>query len=74
MVRYKEYRFTDAAVDQARSLGIYGKTVERLNRMLKRAAPLTSPLGTRRFQEFAFSLQDDLVVWVERLDTPAEAA
>ena len=74
MIRFPTYRFTDPALAQARSLGIYGNTAERLTRMLKRAAPLTSPLGDRRFQEFAFKLQDDLVVWVERLEMADQAA
>ena len=68
MTRFGTYRFTEAAIAQARRLGVYGQTSARLSRMLKRAAPLTSPLGDRRFQDLAFKLQDDLVVWVERIE------
>ena len=73
-MRFKQYRFTDVAIAQARDLGIYGNTIERLGRMLKRAAPLTSPQGNRRFQEFAFIVEGDLVVNVERMDATADAA
>jgi hypothetical protein len=74
MTRFKSYRFMDHALAEARSLGIYGDTAMRLGRMLKRAAPHTSPLGNRRFQDFVFMVEDDLVVAVSRMDSPAEAA
>ena len=74
MTRFGTYRFTEAALAQARKLGVYGRTADRLSRMLKRAAPLTSPLGDRRFQDLAFKLQNDLVVWVERLEGSEQAA
>jgi hypothetical protein len=73
-MRFKSYRFTDAALGMARAVGVYGDTAARLGRMLKRAAPFTSPLGNRRFQEFSFRVEEDLVTAVYRLETQDRAA
>ncbi len=74
MIRFKEYQIDDRVLAQARGLGVYGDTKTRLARMLKRAAPFTSPLGNRRFQNFAFMTEGDVVRWVARLDYDDKAA
>ncbi len=74
MIRYRAYKISDGVARQARGLGVYGDTKARLQRMLKRAAMFTSPAGNRRFQNFAFMVEGDVVKWVARLDYDAEAA
>lgn len=74
MIRFKEYQVEDRVLAQARGLGIYGDTKARIGRMLKRAAPHTSPLGNRRFLDFVFMVDQDKVLWVARMDAPAQAA
>ena len=65
-MRYKEYRVTDQAVKQGRRAGLYGETAKRLSRMARRAAPVTSDQGNRRFDDFVLTVTDDLVTGVAR--------
>ena len=66
-MRYKEYRVTDKAIEQARRVGLVGHTAKRLSRMARRAAPVTSDQGNRRFDDYLLSVADDLVTGVVRI-------
>ena len=65
---FRQYRVVPEAVRRARDLGLYGDTAKRLARAARRSAPLTSELGNRRFWNLALVVDQDTVVWVNRLD------
>lgn len=64
---FRVYTPTPDAEKQAKALGIYGQVASRLARMARKSAPLTSPLGNRRFYNFALTVEGNQVVWVEKL-------
>jgi len=68
VVRTSEYTVTPEAIAQAQRLGIFGNRAARLKRMARRAAPYTSILGNRRFEEFVLAIAPDKkVVGISRL-------
>jgi len=68
-MRYKTYQVSDEAVVQGRCLGLFGDTGRRLSRMARRAAPVTSDLGNRRFDDFVLDVDEDRVLGVAMLPT-----
>ncbi len=65
---------SDHARVEARRAGIYGDVDNRLRRMVRRAAPVTSEFGNRRFQDFVLFVENNVVLDVVRLDFKAVAA
>lgn len=63
-----EYTVSPSALAQAQLLGIFGNKAARLKRMARRAAPFTSELGNRRFEDFVLATTPDkTVVGISRL-------
>ena len=58
---------TPEALARARALGLYGDTEKRVLRAARRSAPFTSPLGNRRFQGFALTIECGVVKDIVRL-------
>ena len=59
---------------EARRACIFGNVAARLSRMARRAAPVTSEYGNRRFNDFVLHVVDGVVLDVVRLDFKAENA
>lgn len=68
---FREFEVTPQAVEQARKAGVCGDVAKRVARMARRAAPLTSNLGNRRFDEYALMIRDGKVLDVQRLPSDA---
>lgn len=64
----REFIVSEAAVREARSVGLYGETAARLKRMARRSAPFTSKHGNRRFHDFVLDVSDGVIRSVTRLD------
>lgn len=73
-MRFRVYQADVEVVAQARSVGVYGNTRKRLSRMARQSAPFTSDRGNRRFDDFVLAVQDDRVVWIERIEEHDKAA
>jgi hypothetical protein len=63
-MRYKTYQVSPEAVVAGCILGLFGDTAKRLSRMARRAAPFTSEVGNRRFDEFVLNVVEDRVLGV----------
>lgn len=68
---FREFEVTPQAIEQARQAGVCGDVAKRVARMARRAAPLTSDLGNRRFDDYALTISDGKVLGVQRLPTDA---
>jgi hypothetical protein len=69
-----DVQISEHARGEAKRAGIYGDVDSRLRRMLRRAAPVTSEYGNRRYQNYILFVQDNIVLDVARLDFKASAA
>lgn len=67
-MKFRDYKATPEAIEQARAIGLYGDTGKRLLRAAKRSARFTSELGNRRFLDFVLTVEGDQVVWIDRLN------
>jgi hypothetical protein len=67
-MRFREYTATPEAVQQARSIGLYGDTAKRLARAARRACRFTSDVGNFRFTDFALTIEGNQVTWINRLE------
>ena len=66
-MKFREYKATPDAIRQGRAIGLFGDTAKRLSRAARRSAQFTSEFGNRRFGDFVLTVENDQVVWVERL-------
>ena len=66
-MKFRSYTPAPEAVEQARTLGLFGDTARRLSRMARRASAVTSPHGNWRFFEFFLTIEGDRIVSVSRL-------
>ncbi len=67
-MKFRDYKATPEAIEQARAIGLYGDTGKRLLRAAKRSARFTSELGNRRFLDFVLTVEGDQVLWIDRLN------
>lgn len=65
----REYTVSQNAVAMGRDYGLWGDTAKRLRRMARRAAPVTSEYGNRRFNEWIMQVKDGTIQSVTRLFT-----
>jgi hypothetical protein len=70
-MKFRDYKATPEAIEQARAIGLYGDTGKRLLRAAKRSARFTSELGNRRFLDFVLTVEGDQVLWIDRLNGQA---
>ncbi len=70
-MKFRDYKATPEAIEQARAIGLYGDTRKRLLRAAKRSARFTSELGNRRFLDFVLTVEGDQVLWIDRLNGQA---
>ena len=66
-MKFRSYTPEPQAVEQARSLGLFGDTTKRLSRMARRASQVTSEYGNWRFFDFFLTIDGDRIVNVIRL-------
>lgn len=59
-----EFKVASEAVADAKRIGLGGDIPLRLARMAKRAAPLTSMRGNRRFGDYALTIKNGVVLAV----------
>ena len=67
-MKFRDYKATPEAIEQARAIGLYGDTGKRLLRAAKRSARFTSELGNRRFLDFVLTVEGDQDLWIDRLN------
>ena len=48
----RTFTVSEDAIEMGREVGLWGDTAKRLQRMARRAAPVTSEHGNRRFNEW----------------------
>ena len=63
----REYVVSEPAVRTGRASGLYGNTAARIRRMSRRAAPVTSEHGNRRFNEWFMLIEHGEVKSVTRV-------
>lgn len=63
----RNFEISAEAIRMGRAYGLYGDTEKRLRRMARRAAPITSEHGNRRFNEYVLLIVDGTVKAVTRL-------
>lgn len=67
----REFDISEEALQDARAWGLFGDTRLRLKRMARRAAPVTSPYGNRRFYDWFLRVSDGVITSITRV--PDEA-
>lgn len=63
----RDYTVSENAIQRGRDFGLWGDTAKRLRRMARRAAPVTSKHGNRRFNEWIMLVKDGTIQSVTRL-------
>lgn len=63
---FHEYKVSDDALKQARTLGMFGNVRARLAKMAKLSAPFTHPDANRRYEGYLLSIKDDVLVAVTK--------
>lgn len=58
----------DRVVREARRFGLWGETKKRLQRMVRRACPVTHKAGNRRFDNFLFHIHGNQLKSVRRVN------
>lgn len=61
---FQDYKISQQAIEDAKGLGLSGDVEEQLVEMTKSSAILTYPNANRRYNQFAFNVQDDVVLSV----------
>ena len=65
---FRDYKISQQAIEDAKGLGLSGDIEGQLAEMTKFSANLTYPNANRRHKQFAFNIQDDVVLSVVRFD------
>lgn len=65
---FREFEVTAQAVAEAKGAGVCGEVAKRVARMARRAAPFTSSVGNRRFDDFVLNIRDGKVLGVCKLE------
>lgn len=63
----RTFTVSEDAIEMGREVGLWGDTAKRLQRMARRAAPVTSEHGNRRFNEWFMTIKDGTIQSVTRL-------
>ncbi|WP_113152748.1 hypothetical protein [Nitratireductor sp. OM-1] len=63
----RNYEVSAHAIERGRGHGLWGDTEKRLRRMARRAAPVTSEHGNRRFNDWIMLVKDGTIQSVTRL-------
>lgn len=63
----RTYDVSEDAIEMGREVGLWGDTEKRLQRMARRAAPVTSEYGNRRFNDWFMTIKDGTIQSVTRL-------
>jgi len=56
-----------SAVEQANKVGIYGNVAERLVELVNQAAPVTHVAGNRRFEDYVFRVEGQVIESIVKL-------
>jgi hypothetical protein len=70
-MKFREYKATPDAIRQGRAIGLFEDTAKRLSGAARRSAQFTSEYGNRRFGDFVLTVENDQIVWVDRLNGQA---
>ena len=71
---FRDYKISGQAIEDAKGLGLSGDVEEQLAYMAKFSANLTYPNANRRYKQFAFNLQDGVVLRVVSFDRETNKA